>query len=73
MLQPRIADITTAGAASVTPSDSAAPIRNSKLVSVRTRDVEPPLEILVGGVDAGAVKNGTTVTDRMIIASGRPK
>ena len=37
MLQPRIAEITTAGAASVTPSENARPTRNSKLVAVRVR------------------------------------
>ena len=36
-VQPRIADITTAGAASVTPSENARPIRNRKLASDRTR------------------------------------
>ena len=35
--QPRIAEMTTAGAASVTPSENARPMRNRKLASERTR------------------------------------
>ena len=51
---PRIADITTDGAASVTPSESARPMRNRKLASDRDAHVEAALEIFVRRVDARA-------------------
>ena len=68
-----MADITTAGAASVTPSDDARPTRNRKLASERVRDVEAPLEVLVRGVDPRPREERHDRHDRMIIASGSPK
>ena len=65
--------MTTAGAASVTPSDNARPIRNRKLASDRVAHVEPPLEILVRRVDLARVEERHDGHDRMTIASGRPK
>jgi hypothetical protein len=70
--QPRIADITTDGAARVTPSDAARPTRNRKLASERTRTSNRRSRYR-HCVDAAPVKNGTTVSDRITIASGRPK
>ena len=53
-VQPRIADITTDGAASVTPSDSGAADQEQKARQRADAHVEAALEILVGGVDARA-------------------
>ena len=71
--QPRIVDITTAGAASVTPSENARPSRNRKLASERVRTSNRRSRYSYAVYTFARWKNGTTVSDRMIIASGRPK
>ena len=70
---PRMADITTAGAASVTPSEDARPTRNRKLASERVRTSKRRSRYSYAVYTRARVKNGTTVSDRMIIASGSPK
>ena len=72
-LHPRIVDMTTDGAASVTPSEKARPMRNRKLASERVRASNRRSRYSYAVYTFARVKNGTTVSDRMIIASGRPK
>src|SRR5580693_6495946 len=72
-VHPRIADITTDGAASVTPSDNARPARNRKLASDRVRTSKRRSRYSYAVYTRARVKKGTTVSDRMIIASGRPR
>jgi hypothetical protein len=66
-------EITTAGAASVTPQASARPTRNRNAVSVRVRTSKRRSRYSYAVKTLARWKNGTTVSDRMIIAIGRPK
>jgi hypothetical protein len=68
-----MADITTAGADNVTPSESARPSRKRKLASDRVRASKRRSRYSYAVYTRARVKNGTTVSDRMIIASGNPK
>src|SRR5439155_20892885 len=70
---PRTADITTDGAASVTPSDATRPMRNRKLASERVRTSKRRSRYSYAVYTRARVKNGTTVSDRMTIASGSPR
>ena len=67
---PIITDSTTAGAEITAPQDMPREIRNSSAVNDARLGVEAALEILVGGEQRALWKNGTNVTDRMIIAIG---
>src|SRR5580704_2766319 len=71
--QSRMVDITTAGAASVTPRENARPMRNRKLASDRVRTSKRRSRYSYAVYTLARWKKGTTVSDRRIIASGRPK
>ena len=73
MLQPRMAEITTDGAASTTPSENVRPSRKSKLANVRVRTSNRRSRYSYAVYTLARWKNGTSVTDRMTIARGRPR
>ena len=72
-LQPSTMDRMTAGAAMITPALRPRDIKKSRLASARVRASKRRSRYSYAVNTRARWKNGTSVSDRMIIASGRPK
>src|SRR5213075_198388 len=73
MLQPKIAENTTAGAEMIVPHDIARETRNKKAVSDRVFASNRRSRNSYAVYTPDPCKNGTSVTPRITIASGSPK
>ena len=73
MLQPNIAENTTAGAAMIVPHDSPREKRKSTLVSDRVFASKRRSRNSYAVYTLARCRNGTMVTPRMTIATGSPK
>ena len=73
MLQPKIAEKTTAGAAMIVPHDMPREIRKRNAVSDRVFASNRRSRYSYAVYTFARWRNGTSVTPRITIASGRPK